>query len=175
MTLRFQRAIAPDVTRVTSLLRQRSDMDDWKEMADLIERVFAADVNWRELYERVTAYYAGGKVSFGMVALLGCILHSPTHQSLAFQISLAKNLEQLSLKRSSIWKEIVEPFFLAYWDNAVANGDLAFRTAPSYAQRRVTEISAGEPGGRARPLLREMLFCVGLTLPGEHRDWLETE
>jgi hypothetical protein len=70
-------------------------------------------------------------------------------------------------------KEIIESFFLAHWKHKASVGDVGFRTAPSYAQRRVEGISTGQHGTRLRLLLREMVFCVDLRIPDEDQTWLE--
>ena len=175
--LRFQRSITEDVIEVKELLQQRSDSpsSDWNEMADLVEAVFASNSKWEDFYQKVTTYYAQGRIGFGMVAAVGSILYSPLAQSLMFQIGLAENLDKLFVKSCSIWTRVIEPFFLSYWMSAAANGDPGFRTAPSYSQRRVSEISGSPQGGRLRWLLREMVFCVGLRLSDEHSAWLEAE
>jgi hypothetical protein len=154
-------------------MKAKSDL--WHEVSDLIDRVFSPNPDWNSLYGLVAKYYREGKIGVGMIAMVGCILYSPVRQSLAFQVSFAQTLAKVFPKRSSIWREIVEPFFIAYWRQTASAGDVVFRTSQSYACRRVDDVTQGEQGTRLRRLLREMVFCVGLTVPDEDRVWLEAD
>jgi hypothetical protein len=175
-TLRFDRSVAEDEERIKAMLLAKSSTqnDVWKEFADAMASVFEPpDPDWKEFYETLNQ---PNRVGVRLVVYLGSILHSPLLQSLAFQIGFAQELEQFAVNKPVIFSDIVEPFFLAYWAKAAQRGDLGFRTRPSLAAQRVTEISTLLPGKRLRRLLREMVFCTGLQTPRESsRKWLEGE
>jgi hypothetical protein len=175
-TLRFDHDITAELKEVTNLFRQASKFkaDEWEEAANLVNRVFDDGTNWTDLYKEVNRYNAAGRPGFGAIADVGCILGSPLVQSLAFQIQLAETLEQIIAKRSSMWKVILEPFFLSYWKATSTRGDFAFRTAASYTQRRVAELSMMQPGRRLRPIFREMAFCLGWSPSDERQAWLDS-
>jgi hypothetical protein len=176
-TLKLSGPIRHELSEVSKLLSARTkEKDDiWHEVSDLIDRVFSPDSDWKSLYERVAKYYGEGRIGLGMIAMVGCILYSPVKQSLAFQVSFAQTLAKLFPKRSSIWREIIEPLFLAYWRRAASADEVVFRTSQNYVNRRLDEVSQGDHGSRLRQLLREMVFCVGLNVPDEDRSWLEAD
>ncbi len=176
-TLNLSGPITNELSEVSKLLsaRTREKDDIWHEVSGLIEGVFSSDPDWKSLYEHVAKYYGEGRIGLGMIAMVGCILYPPVKQSLAFQVSFAQTLAKLFPKRSSIWREIVEPLFLAYWRRAALAGEVVFRTSQSYVNRRLDEVSGGNHGSRLRRLLREMVFCVGLNVPDADRSWLETD
>lgn len=103
-----------------------------ERVSDPINGVFSPNPDWRSLYELVAKYYDKGRMGLGLIAMVGCILHSPVKQSLAFQVSFAQTLAKLFPKRSSLWREIIEPFFLAYWAEKESAGEVVFRTSQSY-------------------------------------------
>jgi hypothetical protein len=176
-TLKMGGPITNELSEVSKLLsaRTRAKDDIWHEVSDLIDCVFSPDTDWKSLYERVAKHYGEGRIGFGMIAMVGCIPYSPVRQSLAFQVSFAQTLAKLFPKRSSIWREIIEPFFLAYWGQTASAGEVVFRTSQNYANRRVVDVTQEEHGTRLRRLLREMVFCVGLTVPDDDRVWLEAD
>jgi tetratricopeptide (TPR) repeat protein len=174
-TLRFDRSIVEEISGVKSMLMARSSTnnDIWQEFAEAMANLFEPpDPDWKRFYEMLDKQ---NRVGIRLVAYLGSILYSPVPQSLAFQVGFAQELEYLTIKKSSIFSEIVEPFFIEYWTKAAESGDLGFRTRPSYAAGRVVEISSLPPGKRLRRLLREMVFCTGLQVRETSRKWLEEE
>jgi hypothetical protein len=175
-TLNMGGPITEQLSEVSSLLSSRAKASDiWHEVSDLIDRLFSSSPDWRSLYDLVAKYYGEGRIGLGMMAMVGCILYSPVMQSLAFQVSFAQTLGKLFPRTSSLWREIIEPFFLAYWRGKATEGQVVFRTSQNYAIRRVDDVSQDKPGNRLRRLLREMVFCVGLIVSDGERAWLENE
>ena len=97
---------------------------------------------------------------------------APLAQSLYMQIYLAQQFDKLLKTDSSIYREIVAPFFLAYWQRTVALPTTLFRTSLTYTQKQLRLVDGSADG--TRKLLSAMRFCLGVALPEETQKWLDS-
>jgi hypothetical protein len=108
----------------------------------------------------------------GFVLCIGAMGKAPTAQSLYLQTYLAQQFEQLFQTRPSIYREIIAPLFLAYWERAIALSATLFRTSPAYTRQQLRCVDGSAAG--TRKLLSAMRFCLGVTFPEETQDWLDS-
>src|SRR5216683_7641722 len=91
---------------------------------------------------------------------------APVAQSLSLQVSIAQNFEGFFKACPSLYREIVAPFFAAYWERTIAQTTGEFRTAQAYTPQQLPAADGSAKG--TRTLLRAMRFCLGVKLP-EHK------
>ncbi|MGB7591339.1 MAG: hypothetical protein WCD04_19345 [Terriglobia bacterium] len=106
------------------------------------------------------------------VLCIGAMGKAPIAQSLYLQTYLAQQFEKLFETCPSIYREIIAPFFLAYWERTVASPTCLFRTSLMYTQQQL-RLADGSADG-TRKLLSAMRFCLGVTLPQETQDWFDS-
>src|SRR5713226_9870084 len=87
---------------------------------------------------------------------------APVAQSLYLQVSIAQNFEGFFKTCPSLYREIVAPFFVAYWEQTIAESTGLFRTALAYTRRQLQ--AADGSAKRTRKLLSAMRFCLGVKL-----------
>jgi len=88
------------------------------------------------------------------------------------QTYLAQHFDKLFKTCPSIYREIIAPFFLAYWGRTVALPTALFRTSLTYTQKQLRVVDGSADG--TRKLLSAMRFCLGVTLPEETQNWLDS-
>jgi hypothetical protein len=86
------------------------------------------------------------------------------------QTYLAQQFEKLFKTCPSIYRETIAPFFMAYWERAIALPTPLFRTSLTYTQKQLRLMDGSADG--TRKLLNAMKFCLGVTLPEETQNWL---
>jgi hypothetical protein len=176
-TLRFDRDIALELATVTSAMEQLSPEpnDPWKEAAQFLRDIFSSVTTWRQWHDEIAPLYANKQVALGLLASLASVLDSPLLQSLASQVGLARNLEQVFRVSPSIRAKFVAPFFTRYWEKAIQSSSEQFRTSATYTQKAYSEAASLPPLARVKKLLSAMIFCTNLNLSDMSEDlraWL---
>jgi hypothetical protein len=176
-TLRFDRDIALELATVTSAMEQLSPEpnDPWKEAAQFLRDIFSGVTTWRQWHDEIAPLYANKQVALGLLASLASVLDSPLLQSLASQVGLARNLEQVFRVSPSIRAKFVAPFFTRYWEKAIQSSSEQFRTSATYTQKAYSEAASLPPLARVKKLLSAMIFCTNLNLSDMSEDlraWL---
>jgi hypothetical protein len=176
-TLRFDRDIALELTTVTSAMEQLSPEpnDPWKEAAQFLRDIFSGVTTWRQWHDEIVPLYANKQVALGLLASLASVLDSPLLQSLASQVGLVRNLEQVFRVSPSIRAKFVAPFFTRYWEKAIQSSSEQFRTSATYTQKAYSEAASLPPLARVKKLLSAMIFCTNLNLSDMSEDlraWL---
>ena len=136
-----------------------------------IRRGLVDETDWQTLWRDGCRAFGGNEYVRGCVLCIGAVSKAPTSESLYLQVSLAQNLEGFFKSLPSLYREIVAPFFVAYWDRRIADSTELFRTAQAYTQRQL-QAANGTPEGTRR-LLAAMRFCLGLKLPKDAMEWLD--
>jgi tetratricopeptide (TPR) repeat protein len=137
-----------------------------------IRRALVEETDWKVLQDEGNRALHACKYARGYVMCIGAIDKAPSSQSLYLQTYVAQQLESLSTTCLSIYREIVAPFFVAYWERAVADPTYLFRTALAFTERQI-QLGDGSAQGTRR-LLDAMPFCLGVTLPEGAMKWLDT-
>jgi hypothetical protein len=176
-TLRFDRDIALELATVTSTMEQLSPEpnDPWKEAAQFLRDIFSGVTTWRQWHYEIAPLYANKQVALGLLASLASVLDSPLLQSLASQVGLARNLEQVFRVSPSIRAKFAAPFFTRYWEKAIQSSSEQFRTSATYTQKVYSEAANLLPLARVKKLLSAMIFCTNLNLSDMSEDlraWL---
>jgi tetratricopeptide (TPR) repeat protein len=173
-TVRFDREISVDLEAVNRCVEGLSgDADEWKEAARLVKSILSNTVPWREFFQAGGKHYSENHVTLGALCFVGSILSAPEGQSLYSQIDLARILDKLFETRPSIRYKILLPFFQKYWDSAITSGSATFRTSAEYTRRNFDEAVASPVRVRLKEIFKSMVFCIGLSLPSNLRNWLE--
>lgn len=175
-TVRFERDVSADIEGIATHLGSivGPGASDWKEAATLLVLILSKnEQSWRQLHDRGNKYYRENRIAFGILSLLGSVLFSHEARSLVTQIKIAMDLERIFGAKPSIKYKILSPFFEHYWDKVIANGSAAFRTAAAYTRRSFDEARSNPVQTRLRAVFRSMVFCIGLSLPNDLRDWLD--
>jgi hypothetical protein len=139
---------------VAEMRKALVDETDWQVLRDEGYRAIRA-------HEYVRAH----------VLCIGAMVKAPVSQSLYLQTSMARNFEDFFKTCPSIYREIVAPFFVAYWERTIAQSTGLFRTALAYTQRQL-QVADGSAEG-TRKLLSAMRFCLGVKLPEHAMKWLD--
>jgi predicted NAD-dependent protein-ADP-ribosyltransferase YbiA (DUF1768 family) len=71
-------------------------------------------------------------------------------------------------------REILYPFFKAFWTRALSVRGQMFRTAEAYTRQSIESADAHSVKG-IKQLLRAMAFCLGVTMSDETDEWLSSE
>lgn len=137
-----------------------------------IARALVDDADWEVLWKDACRAFEAHEYIRGCALSIGAMSKAPTPQSLHLQVSLARNLKGFFKFARSLYREIVAPFFVAYWERTIAESTGVFRTAQAYTQRQL-QLADGTPEGTRR-LLAAMRFCLGLKLPRDAMDWLDS-
>lgn len=174
-TLRFAQDISSDLSRLATHLNSIDGPDaaQWKEAAKVLTTVLSGtDQSWRQLHSQGSQYYRENRAGLGIVSFLGSVLFASEQQSLATQIKIAMDLEKIFGTKPSIQQKILYPFFEKYWGNAIDSGSTCFRTAAAYTRRSFDAARAKPVRSRLKAVFGSMVFCIGLSLPPDLRDWL---
>ena len=140
-------------------------------VAEII-RALVADNDWQALWNDACNAFQANEYIRGCVLSIGAVSKAPTSQSLYLQVSVARNFEGFFKSLRSLYREIVAPFFVAYWERTIAESTGLFRTAQAYTERQL-QAADGTPEGTRR-LLAALRFCLGLKLPQDAMDWLDS-
>lgn len=175
-TLRFERDISSDLARLATYLNSIDGRDaaQWKEAATLLTVLLSKnEQSWRQLHSQGGHYYRENRVGLGIVSLLGSSLFASAQQSLVTQIKIAADFEKVFGTMPSIQQKILYPFFEKYWDDVVNHDSACFRTAAAYTRRSFDEARSKPVRSRLKAVFSSMIFCLGLSLPPDLRDWLD--
>jgi len=174
-TLRFDRDITQDLAAVTSAMEQLSPEPDdpWKQAAQFFQSMFSDEKTWRQWHDEIAPLYANNRWALAILASLASVLESPLLQSLGSQIGLARTLEQVFKISPSIRGKFMAPFFVRYWQAAIASNVGQFRTSAAYTQKAYSEAASLPPLIRVKKLLATMVFCTNLSLPPDLSAWLD--
>jgi tetratricopeptide (TPR) repeat protein len=188
-SLKSSLAIVPVVARLATLQLEGRNVDAIAESLAAIENVIPRDSQTENFVEETkralldgpeskTLWKEGveanrrGELVRAFILCIGAVCKAaPVSQSLVLQIWLAQNLEGFYNVHASVYREIIAPFFVAYWKRATTEYAGAFRTALAYTLQQINSVN-GSPNG-IRKLLRSMAFCLGVTLPAAQTAWLE--
>ena len=136
-----------------------------------IRRALVEEGDWGTLRDTGYRAIADHEYVRGLISCIGAMDKAPLSQSLYLQTYIAENLEGFFKTCPSVYREIVAPFFVTYWERAIAETTGEFRTAQSYTEKQLT-VTDGTPEG-TRKLLRAMRFCLGVKLPDHAMRWLD--
>jgi tetratricopeptide (TPR) repeat protein len=142
-----------------------------ENFVDETRRALIDEIDWRVLWNDGCRATREHEYIRGCVLSIGAMDKAPVPQSLYLQISIAENLEGFFRPCPSIYREIVAPFFVAYWERTVSQYIGLFRTALAYTQRQIKAADGSAKG--TRQLLSAMRFCLGVTLPDPQMKWLD--
>jgi hypothetical protein len=109
----------------------------------------------------------------GMIYMIGLATRSPLAQALHDQVWLLQNGERLFASMPSIRRELIYPFFVAFWTHAASVETHRFRTAEAYTRRSIESVDVRSIKG-VKQLLTTMSFCLGVTMPKDLDDWLRS-
>ncbi len=137
-----------------------------------IRRALVGEADWEALWDDGCRAFQAHEYTRGCVLCIGAMDMASPSQSLYLQISIAKNLEGFFKPFPLVYGEIVAPFFVAYWERAIAESTGLFRTAQAYTQRQL-QVADGSPEGTRR-LLSAMYFCLNVRLPRDAVEWLNS-
>lgn len=137
-----------------------------------MRRALVDETDWHVLWADACRAFQAHEYVRGYVLCIGAMDKAPPSQSLYLQISIAQNFEGFFKPYPSLYKEIVAPFFVAYWEQTLAEYTCLFRTALTYTQRQL-QTTDGSPKGTRR-LLRAMYFCLNVELPSAAVQWLNS-
>lgn len=144
----------------------------WQEsFVGEIRRALVDETHWQVLWDDGCRSFQAQEYVRGCVLFIGAMSKAPTSQSLYIQVSVARNFEGFFSSFRSIYREIVAPFFMAYWEKTITESTGLFRTGQAYTQRQLPAAD-GTPEG-TRKLLAAMRFCLGLKLPKDAMDCLD--
>jgi hypothetical protein len=175
-TLKFEANIDADIEMVASTLERISteQKGEWKEAASVVQLIFSSEPSWRDLYGAGQRYYGENRTSLGILCFLGALVRAPLLQSLTFQLRMAADLQKLFACQPSIRLKVIMPFFERFWADAVATGSANFRTAAAYTERSYREAVGASVKVRLKKLLSSMVFCTGLSVQHDLRQWLDS-
>jgi hypothetical protein len=136
-----------------------------------IQRALVDETDWQVLRDDGYRAIQAHEFVRGYVLCIGAMDKAPVSQSLYLQTFLARDFEGFFKTCPSIYREIVAPFFVAYWERTIARSTGLFRTALAYTERQM-HLGDGSAEG-TRKLLSAMCFCLGVTLPENAMKWLD--
>jgi len=136
-----------------------------------IRRALVDEIHWQVLWDDACRAFQAHEYVRGCVLCIGAMNRASVPQSLYLQATIAQNFEGFFKPCPSLYREIVAPFFAAYWERATADSIGLFRTAQAYTQRQVRAADGTAEG--TRRLLNAMRFCLGVKLPEPAMNWLD--
>jgi tetratricopeptide (TPR) repeat protein len=136
-----------------------------------MRRALVDEIDWQVLRDEGYRAIENHEYVRGYVLCIGAIDKAPVLQSLYLQTSIAQHFAGLFKTCPSIYREIVAPFFAAYWERTIAQSTGLFRTALAYTERQLGAADGSAEG--TRKLLGAMRFCLGVTLPQQTTEWLD--
>ena len=136
-----------------------------------MRRALVDETDWQVLWNDGCRAFQAHEYVRGCIFCIGAMDKAPVCRSLYLQVSIAQNFEGLFKPCASLYREIVAPFFLAYWERAIAQSTGLFRTALAYTQRQLQAADGSAEG--TRKLLDAMRFCLGVNLPKHAVEWLD--
>jgi hypothetical protein len=145
-----------------------------RNISTALKEAFVEAVSWAELWNRGSQLMSSDTAA-GIIYFVGAVMCSPLHDALAIQIWLARHGEKLFEQQQSMQREIIWPFFGAFWNHAVSASALEFRTAESYTRSRIGVASPCSSIAQVKLLLNSMAFCLGGQLAPDSRDWLQND
>jgi hypothetical protein len=171
--LQFRGATTDSTTKSLALIESVIPPDSQPEgfVAEIV-RALVEDADWQVLWNDACRAFGAHEYIRGCVLSIGAMTKAPTSQSLYLQASVARNFEGFFKFSRSLYREIVAPFFVAYWERTIAESTGVFRTAQAYTRGQL-QLADGTPEGTRR-LLAAMRFCLGLKLPKDAMDWLDS-
>jgi hypothetical protein len=136
-----------------------------------MKRALVDETDWNTLWNDGCRAFQTHEYVRGCIRCIGAVTQAPVSQSLYLQISIAQNFEKFFKTCPSLYREIVAPFFAAYWERTIAQSTGLFRTALAYTQRQVQAVDGSAEG--ARRLLSAMRFCLDVKFPEQAVEWLD--
>lgn len=136
-----------------------------------IRRALVDETHWQVLWDDACRAFQVHEYVRGCVLCIGAMNRAPVPQSSYLQVTIAQNFEGFFKPCPSLYREIVAPFFAAYWERATADSIGLFRTAQAYTQRQVRAVDGTAEG--TRRLLNAMRFCLGVKFPEPTMNWLD--
>ena len=137
-----------------------------------IRRALIDETDWQVLRDDGYRAIQNNEYVRGFVLCICAMGKAPLAQSLYLQTYLAQQFEKLFKSYQSIYREIIAPFFLAYWERSIASSAGHFRTSLTYTQQQHRLVDGSADG--TRKLLSAMRFCLGVALPEETQNWLDS-
>lgn len=137
-----------------------------------MRRALVDETDWQTLWTDGCRAFDAHEYVRACVLCIGAVSKASTSQSLYLQVSVAQNLEGFFKSLPSLYREIVAPFFAAYWERTIFESIGLFHTAQAYTRRQL-QVADGTPEGTRR-LLAAMRFCLGLKFPAEAMKWLDS-
>jgi hypothetical protein len=135
------------------------------------KRALTGSADWKSLWTESVEASKVHQYLRSSVLSVGSVVGAPATTSLHLQVYLAQNLEGFFKKQSSIYREIIAPFFVVYWERVILESVGLFRTSNAYTSRQL-QVADLSPTG-TRKLLSAMRFCIGVKLPKAQTEWLE--
>jgi tetratricopeptide (TPR) repeat protein len=135
-----------------------------------MKKALVDETDWNTLWNDGCRAFQTHEYVRGCIRCIGAVTQAPVSQSLYLQISIAQNFEKFFKTCPSLYREIVAPFFAAYWERTIAQSTGLFRTALAYTQRQVQAVDGSAEG--TRRLLNAMRFCLGVKFPEQAVEWL---
>lgn len=103
-----------------------------KNLVAEMQRALVDEIDWQTLWSAGCHAYTIHEYVRGCRLRIGAVGKAPTSHSLYLQVSLAKNLEGFFKSLQSLYREIVSPFSVAYWEKTTAESTGLFRTAQAH-------------------------------------------
>ena len=107
-----------------------------ESIGDALREVLLEDHEWNELRTRGQRLI-NTETALGLVYFVGSALKRPLIQALNMQVWLARNAGKWFNPFQSLQREIMWPFFDAYWRDILAKEPEQFRTAEKYTRIQV--------------------------------------
>ena len=149
----------------------RSDVQPESFVAEM-RRALLRETDWQVLRDEGYRAIQIQEYLRGYVLCIGAMDKAPVLRSLYLQTSMAQHFEGLFKTSPSIYREIVAPFFVTYWERTIRQYTGLFRTTQTYTQKQL-KLADGSPAGTQK-LLAAMQFCLGAKLPESATKWLES-
>ena len=92
-----------------------------------IEHHYVEEGDWEPLRDAGYRAVAAHEYVRGLILCIGAMDKAPLSQSLYLQTYIAENLEGFFKTCPSVYREILAPFFVAYWERAIAETTGEFR------------------------------------------------
>ncbi len=162
-------AIAESLAAIETVIPRTSQTENFVEES---KRALFDGTDWETLWKEGGHAINRQDLVRGFILCIGAVCKAtPLSKSLYLQIWLARNLEKFTT-HPSVYREIVAPFFVAYWERAIesaAPGE--FRTALAYSKQQLRSADGSTEG--TKKLLAAMRFCLGVRLPKPEMAWLD--
>jgi len=162
------RTVADECTRLAKITENPYL---WNEAARLVREIFEKEASWQQLNDRGNEYAAKNETVLHIICYAGAMIHVRPRDALRLQLTILPALE-FQLKHYGIFRRIVVPFVLKYWEDRLEKSAYYF-TAPDVLRERLRNLPSGFPEDRLRRILREMAFPLGLTFFDAERKWLQ--